>query len=515
MNERNDSRLPVVSASKESVTTGVPSTTIEPKTDSISPEIDRGADAVDKVFLTPRVIDCESYESFAGNLRILIDRAANLQERLEQSTARAETASNRCTSDLGTLDQRLNLGGRLLRSLEAQINRVQAAAKTTIDEVEALHERVDSFDGQATERINKFRLEVQEITKRGRTRLARDERDIAERLSANKAELASMRSEWQQQTEDLEQRLGHIDQRLRDDLGAKIEKLEVLHDKVAYLIGDGSPATELSASDDTTSADPTLAEYVARGEMLRDEAAFAAKQAEALRTQWDQLRKEMGTELLGAAEVIDELDLRRLEMQQSITDGLASCRAEKDELESRASSIRETWANSPLGECDAATFQQRVDAINAAMEGFAAAEKRLAQMQENAEQLVELEQKASARLAEALDRFRQSEPILQATGSGSTAATSTHEELVAAVREIVIAQMRELQNTELPEHLEEEDQATLVPQNPAPSEPVSDGNEWLPMEESRCVSTEVVGESAHGFSREQQGEVPSGYHESL
>jgi len=102
----------------------------------------------DRVFLTPRVINANSYEEMSANLRQLIDRAESMTEVLQNMFNDAQETAMRMKKVSRRYEERLNLGARLFETMCKRADEVEAVMKSYADQSVMIEKRMAKVDEQ-------------------------------------------------------------------------------------------------------------------------------------------------------------------------------------------------------------------------------------------------------------------------------------------------------------------------------------------------------------------------------
>jgi len=118
----------------------------------------------DRVFLTPRVINAQSYEEMSANLRHLIERSELITETLQTMFNKAQGTFDRMKKASRRYEERLSLGARLFETMCKRADEVESIMKIFADQGSALEKKVIIAD----EHFNALseRLKVLENTAR-------------------------------------------------------------------------------------------------------------------------------------------------------------------------------------------------------------------------------------------------------------------------------------------------------------------------------------------------------------
>jgi hypothetical protein len=116
---------------------------------SISPAaIDGGVDdsMADNVLTSPRFVDQQAFEDFAGTLRSLIDHASNASGRLEAVLKQVEQHESRTNAGAAQLHEGLRLGARILKAFQTRIDQAERVMQTLARADQSAAQRAEMFE---------------------------------------------------------------------------------------------------------------------------------------------------------------------------------------------------------------------------------------------------------------------------------------------------------------------------------------------------------------------------------
>lgn len=353
-------------------------------------------EAADAVFLSPRVVDQQSFETYSRILRTLIEQATGEARSLrlcaEEAAERGDTArsmaqelrdlTDRVLSAREGLDQRIGrldelltrmgrsaaaveqIEGELERAIAAGVQALRRQADDVVararDSLGEAAERASAGDppggaAPAEARLESLERRLVEVESAGAQRERALEARVAEleaRIAA--AEGANAQGLGSPVAQDaLAERLGELSRRAEAELRQRFGDFEgQLNARVEQIKGELGAATgpaiaELSqlvsaaraqAGDGGGDGDPTLGAVVARAEALLERARDAERQADSLQRQSERAQRVLGDMLIEATAWIEGLESRR----DALRDTLEPIRSLLDRLEGeRLSQLRE------------------------------------------------------------------------------------------------------------------------------------------------------------------------------
>ena len=111
----------------------------------------------EEVFLSPRVVDQESFDELATTMRTLVDEAVRSTQRLETVMHEARSEQEAPAKAAAQLQERLRLGARMLKAFQAQIDRVDA----TMSDLGDQHQLVEVERAQLVDRLEEVEKAAQ------------------------------------------------------------------------------------------------------------------------------------------------------------------------------------------------------------------------------------------------------------------------------------------------------------------------------------------------------------------
>jgi len=176
--------------------------------------LSRIKNAVDQVFLSPRVVDRTAFEEFAGALRTLIDEAAANAQAVEAASLRAVQVHAHLNEAGPAMEARITGAANALAAAEARALEAQGLLSRASQHcLEA--QTFDARLGQiASERVASFESLLTQAAARHQQHLQSIEEDFRQRLAATAAGLSSQLDEVAQRAHTLESRTAEIADRL-------------------------------------------------------------------------------------------------------------------------------------------------------------------------------------------------------------------------------------------------------------------------------------------------------------
>ncbi|MHC5024207.1 MAG: hypothetical protein ACYTGG_09900 [Planctomycetota bacterium] len=277
-----------------------------------SPPIDRRA------FLTPRVIDQDTFDELATSLRGLVDESRAASSQLVAQLGEIRNLEGLSSDASVQLQERLRLGARMLKAFQTQISRVEAA----VAEFDQRSSRLDTVQQRIDAALNSLESRANDVIDRARDRLEQTSSDGVQRL---RAELEPM----QQRLEATLHGLQDADTRARD-LDQRVESSEVEMAALAARLGESNETVDRSLA--------AVAEAVGDCEETRgrlsDDLARAAGGIEQACQRGGGLAEELGAIIDRARAAGAGLDERldRVAAAQRELDGIGSTCARLDGL---------------------------------------------------------------------------------------------------------------------------------------------------------------------------------------
>lgn len=240
-----------------------------------SVELKPPGQVMQEVFLSPKVLDREAFETFSGALRVLIERAAEQTAALAVAATQAERAQARLAEQQQALEAR------------------SAALQTSMQLVAAQAEEAKRFMNAVEEAGLRLRT-IELATNRG---IDDARRRLAEVEASTGARLREAVEDAGEQVTRIEQRLAQAEARLKQ-LSAEgpVQLLRALCERAESLVAPGSA--------DQTS----LASLVSRGERVAGWVRAALTDLDQLRQQSEEARRLVAGSILQLAEVADAVE---------------------------------------------------------------------------------------------------------------------------------------------------------------------------------------------------------------
>lgn len=376
------------------------------ETNSDSPTGEPGRRRAEQVFLTPRVIDGGSFDELASELRGLVVQSSTLLETLGTQTKEARSLADDLNRAAAKHEERLNLGARLLRTVQEQINHLEERA----NEVERRLDHLQNYESHAEERLNDFQRRLDMIHVEAEQQLARKESELGTRLDEIQQGLETRADRLQTETVALEDRLSNIHQEV-DGLARPVsDHLESLIEEARRLVGGESTHGDGEPADPTPG---TLSHLLASTREIQEKADFATHQATVIREQCEEVCQALGDKLMRSSETLDQITRRHDNLRLAVNDAAGLCETMETQLSERIARLEEE-INRTLAKYDQ-EVSSRTTALKEAHTGADASLRRISSAQEELEELVQLQAESSERVRALLSRLAPWESILDST----------------------------------------------------------------------------------------------------
>ncbi len=253
---------------------------------------------VDEVFLSPRVVDREAFNDFASALRTLIQNASAEGQSLRTIADQAQHVTDALQKAGIGHQSNLDLAARALATIEQRTQH----AESLLERVTAAAAAFDHLQAQADELIE------------GRVRVFQQHLDKVQ--SRVEAMLTDLDAGMSRTRRDLESTIVPT----LTSLGQMCAKAEAL---------GARPVTDTPAAG-AAPPYPTLANLIAYADRVRDDAASATCQLDAVRQQAEQARTALGESVAGSVELIDHVTELKEHLEISVSSAVTAARdAEK------------------------------------------------------------------------------------------------------------------------------------------------------------------------------------------
>lgn len=283
-----------------------------------------------EVFLTPRVIDQNTFDQLSKMLREMVREASKQASGLRASVSQAARVANELKAAEQGQQDNLDLAAAALKRIEEKavkaeqlLDRVQNTAAAS----SALERKADEI---VSRRVEGFEARLSAILTAHDARL----RDLEQRATS-----ASRR---------LEERVLEVQKDAQIAVAPVFTRLEAMCDRAEALIGKPARAASGSepgaASGETPTGTPyapnSLGEMLDRAESLRTDAAFAQKQLDAVRQQADHARSILGESLNDMCTMIDRLTERADDLRRESEHARAVASEVSSDIDQRASAVK-------------------------------------------------------------------------------------------------------------------------------------------------------------------------------
>jgi hypothetical protein len=240
-----------------------------PTAGSVAP---KSVPQADEIFLSPRVVDRQAFNDFAGQLRELIEQAGAAAEALRGAAGEAQRTRDSLRDAMNANQMKLDMATRALATIDQKAEQT----RKMIDSASDFASRVDGLREQADQVITE-RVGI-----------------LCQRL--NEAEEAATAQ------------VDELHARLAGTLTAADERESQLRRALEAAAGPlvGQLAELVERAEATMEGDAGLAAMVQRAECAGHAAASAAGELGAIRQQAEQARRILGEALNAAVPIIDE-----------------------------------------------------------------------------------------------------------------------------------------------------------------------------------------------------------------
>ncbi|MGI9013658.1 MAG: hypothetical protein ACR2GY_05340 [Phycisphaerales bacterium] len=253
----------------------------------------------DSIFLTPRVIDQKGIEQLVASLRDLVDSARAESRQLREAMDEASGCAAEAADLSRQMHERLNLGARMLKAFQSQIDRVDALLVTASQREESLAALGNSISQQAAA----FESRIEQYLTKFDTRLKDASRRAAERF---------------------EKEIGRHDDsvsKISSEISEAAGKLNTVEERIAAL-------------------DRAEEQHQRRREQIQQATDHMTRDAHAAACTINEARAALEHDLGRAGEELSTFETSSRSIQKRMTDLLASCAQQLDSLESREASAR-------------------------------------------------------------------------------------------------------------------------------------------------------------------------------
>lgn len=400
-----------------------------------------GEPAIREVFLSPRVVDREAFNDYAGSLRRLIEQASGQAEGLRTAASEADqarsalrelTGKHQAKFDLAarlvqTLDQRAGEAERLLQSARdaaatldalrgdadkalaehaARLDaRIEQAAQATRERLEAMEQRMldrlEALEAAALARVTAAADQAAQTIAQRRAESEAAARTLADQLATTQQRAAAALASIDRRSAQVETDLaGHLDRfghSLDTELETRRQALSIAGDRAAETLrGEerrvldvisrietiaAEAETLIGLSDDTDAGAPpmpgSLAALLEQAGIVRDQAERSTGELNAARLQAEQAVSALSRSVDDGQARLDALT--RLAEQISTAAQTAAAAGERADatLKSRLQAIDEAVAR-PMQE-----LQERTDTARASIETLLTRAERSRQASES------------------------------------------------------------------------------------------------------------------------------------
>lgn len=123
------------------------------------------------IFLSPRVVDEKAFEDFSARLQQIIDDAKDSNDTLRSLLDDAKSLQTDLKVNTAAHKNRLDLGAKLLRTLESRSTEIQKTLESLDRKAESLTEIEQRIDELAQQRLREFETRLEESFARAAERI--------------------------------------------------------------------------------------------------------------------------------------------------------------------------------------------------------------------------------------------------------------------------------------------------------------------------------------------------------
>lgn len=366
-----------------------------------------GADTIDEVFLTPRIVDQRTFEEYSLALRELIESASAQGSTLESAALTAQDTTAGVEKIAAALNGRLKSAEQVLPALDERLGRIEKLLESAVDAAKVSERVASEVDGQLNatldERLGTVEQRVAEVAVRLERRLdgiesraskatEQAERTVvgqADRLEAlidkaegGAAQLDERTTSAIKQIDDrlggvgeaIDQRVSQIKRELAAMTGPAVTSLNLLCQRAQELIGR-DPRLGEQAEDAPPFTEGSLGAMLERAAgVTRDATAQDAKLTE-LRGLAEQAKAELFEAVQSAAERAAALEARQEPIDQRLAQAGEACKAIEAFLDQHEAMLERT-AKLPTGD-DLKDAERRAKAFEKVLKQIDAAQQTL------------------------------------------------------------------------------------------------------------------------------------------
>jgi len=415
----------------------------------------------DSIFIAPRVIDCESYNDFAGALKALIGQAQQVMSELGESIQHSRDANETTRTQSSQYQERLQLGRRLLTAVERGIEQ----NKTITEKITARRHSLEELEERAAVQIDVFRERLVDQSREVQQESVEECRQRTEKLTEMSKAVAALDVRLHQIDRIITERIDNTNRELDRRLDPVVETMDGLCRQAHAILGY-EPYASVDCVDSGDEADKvtpkpakgSLGDMVGRADQCREGVAHSERQAKSLREQLDVLFREMSTELLTGVEVVDLMADKRDQAEQMLSRieeslGQVDARIESkivtadSVIDQRITEMKSQGAEIGVEiERMSANLNTRVEKIqNQIDEASKHSEETVSQAEElrrELDEMIQIQGESSSRLQHLLDRLVPWESLI--AGASDEPLPEPLRSGVAAIQESVRRELSEL-----------------------------------------------------------------------
>lgn len=303
----------------------------------------RTPDASDPIFLSPRVVDAAAFERFASALRALVGRATEHERTLDAGVGRSEAVLRRLAESAPGVESRLAAASGALSSLDDRLAEVRSvldddsARSSALDR--ATRTALTEFDRTLAERVASAEARLARMVEHASGRIEAAGRDAVEasldaarrardEMGRIRADAEAARDAGALHVQNLEDRIGRVEERVRAFSGPALRALVELCDRAEAALGGGGAGGPAKPG--------SLGEALARADEARDATDFCVRRLDSVRQEAERAQSTLGEALNNSAGLIAEFTQRQATLAKATLDALRAGDEARTALEARA-----------------------------------------------------------------------------------------------------------------------------------------------------------------------------------
>jgi len=313
-----------------------PDSQAEPKPSSPPFSVPGASEAVDDVFLTPRVIDQSAFTRYSQTLRDLIKEASGSGQDLESSAKSAHVLVQESRATGADLRTKIEAGARLVKLIDQRSTSLSDLAERAASSERLLQSIDETIESRVKERLGEMEAGLEHAFESFSSKASQAEARLvaAEKAATTHAQrLEILLERVSAGVAGLEQRAGTLLEQAREaerTAQQRMERLAPMSDAAEALCRRTLAALGV---DPDGEGDPDAARgLLARLDASRDEANTANERFMEIKRQADQARNALGSAIIEAAQRIDALDAKATEAAGRAESGLESLSSSEETI---------------------------------------------------------------------------------------------------------------------------------------------------------------------------------------